>query len=154
MKIHKIQYYIYIDYSESFVGYIIVEQEKVKDLIPKISKLKHYRNLKHKKSYIHSIKKVFEKNQIKKYLLKYKINNIRENLIIFVEVIDFLKKNVNCKVFVSVDNNQFNSFRKLLNLTPLREIILVKESQLKKDSLEYKMSLIIDTMLNIRRLSR
>ena len=40
-KIQKriIDYYIFIDYSERLVGYIIIQKEKIKELLPRISKL-------------------------------------------------------------------------------------------------------------------
>jgi hypothetical protein len=67
-----IDYYIFIDYSERLVGYIIIQKEKIKDLLPRISKLHHYKDIKYKKAYIQSIKKVFEKNNIDDYLFKFK----------------------------------------------------------------------------------
>ena len=150
-----VDYYIYIDYSENLVGYAIIRKESISELLPRISKLHHYKDIKHKKSYIKSIKKVFEKDKIDTYLLKCKIKNVKDNLIIFVDVVDFVKKFDYCKIFVSVDNNQFNAFTKLLDMIPHKDhITVVKESELKKGSIEYRLSLIIDTMLNIERLSK
>jgi len=154
-KKKAIDYYIFIDYSERLVGYIIVQKEKIQDIIPRITKLHHYKDIKYKKSYIKSIKKVFEKNNIVQYLLKCKIKELKDNLSIFVEVIEFIKKYDNCGIFASVDNNQFDSFKKLLDIIPHKDhIMLVKESDLKKGSVEYKLSLIVDTMLNIERMSK
>ena len=71
------------------------------------------------------------------------------------DIEEFIKRYNNCKIFASVDNNQFNSFVKLLDIVPHKNhVILVKESDLKKGSVEYKLSLIIDTMLNIERMSK
>ena len=154
-KKKAIDYYIFIDYSERLVGYIIVQKEKIQDIIPRITKLHHYKDIKYKKSYIKSIKKVFEKNNIVQYLLKCKIKELKDNLSIFVEVIEFIKKYDNCGIFASVDNNQFDSFKKLLDIIPHKDhIMLVKESDLKKGSVKYKLSLIVDTMLNIERMSK
>ena len=154
-KIETIDYYIFIDYSERLVGYIIIQKERIPDIIPLITKFHHYRDIKHKKSYIKSIKKVLDKNNIAQYLLKSKIKELKDNLSIFVEVIEFIKKYDNCKIFASIDNNQFNSFKKLLDIIPHKDhIILVKESDLKKGSVEYKLSLVIDTKLNIERMSK
>lgn len=148
-------YYIFIDYSERLVGYVIVQKEMVQKLLHKITKLHHYKDVKYKKAYIQSIKKVFDKNKIEDCLLKCKIKELKDNLLIFVDVIEFVRKYSNCKIFLSVDNNQFNAFIRLLNIIPHKErIITGKESDLKKGSVDYKLSLIIDTKLNIERLSK
>lgn len=151
----EIDYYIFIDYSERLVGYIVVEKDEVQGLLPKISKLRHYKDIKHKKSYIQAAKNIFEKNRIIGHILKCKIKELKDNLSVFVEVIDFVGKHDNCRIFASVDNNQFNSFKKLLDIVPHQQhTTIVKESELKKGSAEYRMSLIIDTMLNIKRVSK
>ena len=151
----SIEYYIYLDYSQKLVGYIIIQNEMIPDILPKISKLHHYKDLKNKKGYIKSVKKLFDENQIEKYLLKYKIKELKDNLSIFVEIVDFIKTHDNCKIFASIDNNQFIAFARLLDMIPHKDhIILVNESDLKKGSVEYKLSLIIDTKLNIERLSK
>ena len=40
----EFDYYIFIDYSEDFLGYLIIEKDKIKELISKISKFSHYKN--------------------------------------------------------------------------------------------------------------
>ena len=82
----EFDYYIYIDYSENLIGYIIIEGAKVNEILPKISKLEHYKNLKHKREYISAITKRLEKEKIKDLLLKWKIRKMRLNLEIFVDV--------------------------------------------------------------------
>jgi len=150
-----IDYYIYLDYSESLVGYTIIQKDNIENLLPRISKLHHYKDIKNKKSYIQSIKKVFERNRIEECLLKCKIKTLKDNLSIFVEILDFVKKYDNCKIFASIDNNQFIAFARLLDLIPHKDnVTIVKESDLKKGSAEYRLSLIIDTKLNIERLSK
>ena len=150
-----IDYYIYLDYSESLVGYTIIQKDNIENLLPRISKLHHYKDIKNKKSYIQSIKKVFERNRIEECLLKCKIKTLKDNLSIFVEILDFVKKYDNCKIFASIDNNQFIAFARLLDLIPHKDnVTIVKESDLKKGSIEYRLSLIIDTKLNIERLSK
>ena len=150
-----IDYYIYLDYSENLVGYAIIQKDNVENILPRVSKLHHYKDIKNKKSYIQSIKKVFDKNRIDDYLLKCKIKTLKDNLSIFVEILDFVNKYDNCKIFASIDNNQFIAFARLLDLIPHRShVTIVKESDLKKGSVEYKLSLIIDTKLNIERLSK
>jgi hypothetical protein len=39
---HEFDYYMYIDYSENLLGYLIIENIKVKELLPNISKFAHY----------------------------------------------------------------------------------------------------------------
>ncbi len=152
---NSIEYYIYLDYSEKLVGYIIIKREQVQIILPKISKLHHYKDIKNKKSYIQSVKKVLDREDIINYLLKLKIKELKDNLSIFVEIIDFVKNHDYCKIFASIDNNQYVAFTRLLEMVPhKRHITVVKESDLKKDSVEYKLSLIIDTKLNIERLSK
>ena len=34
-------YYIYIDYSENLIGYIIIHKDKIEELLPKLSKFRH-----------------------------------------------------------------------------------------------------------------
>ena len=60
----EFDYYIFIDYSENLVGYLIVENNKISKLLPKLSKFTHFKELKHKSSYIHSIKRVIETKNI------------------------------------------------------------------------------------------
>ena len=145
-------YYIYIDYSENLIGYIIIERSKIEEILPKISKLHHYKNICHKREYISAVKKRFEKEKIKDLLLKWKIISMKSNLEVFVDIIKFIKVNSNCIILISVDNNQYNSFIKLIDIIPHRgNLFIIKESSLKKGSIEHRLSLIIDSMLNIER---
>lgn len=147
-----IDYYIYLDYSERLVGYTIISKEKSNILLPKISKFHHYKDIKYKKAYISSIKKVIITKNILEDLFKHKIKELRENLYIFTEVIEFIKVNNNCAIFASIDDNQYRAFVRLLNLIPNNNHTIVrKESNLKRGSSEYKLSLIIDTLLNLKR---
>ncbi|MBW2974770.1 hypothetical protein KY366_03555 [Candidatus Woesearchaeota archaeon] len=148
----KIDHYIYLDYSERLIGYTIIEKEKVGTLLPKISKFHHYKDIKHKKAYLSSIKKVIKTKKILEDLLKHKIRELRDNLYIFTEVIEFIEKNDHCAIFASIDNNQYKAFVRLLKMIHHRDHVIVrKESDLKKGSIEYKLSLIIDTLLNLKR---
>jgi hypothetical protein len=147
----EFDYYIYIDFSENLIGYNIIEKSKIRELIPRISKLKHYKTLKHKSEYLNSMKKLFKRNNIGSYLVKAKILNMRENIILFSEVLDFIKKHSSCIIFISVDDFQFRSFKKLIGVLDENNTEVVKESKLQKGTTEYRMSLIIDTQLNIVR---
>jgi len=147
----EFDYYIYVDYSEGLIGYCIIEKSKVKELLPKISKLHHYRGLKHKKEYLNSMKKLFLKERIDSFLLRQKIYKIRKNIDVFIEILDFVHKHDNCIVFVCIDDYQYRKFRKMINILDGQKTKVVKESSLKKGSPEYQMSLIIDTKLNLER---
>ena len=155
MKREDIDYYIYIDYSFDLVGYNIIEKEKVSALLERIVKFGHYKKERHKRTYLAKIKKLNKKSSLIPLLYKQKIKHMKDNLVIFFEVIEFVKSNDNCAIFLSVDNNQFNAFIRLLDMIPHKQhITIVKESELKKDSIEYRLSLIIDNMLTIERLSK
>jgi len=148
----EFDYYVYIDYSENLIGYNIIEKEQVKAILSKISKFHHYKSIKHKKEYISAIKKRFEKENIKNLFLKYKIREFRSNLDIFVDVIDFLKKNRSTRMFISIDDTLLRSFMKFFEVANCKDnFVITKESKLKEGSIEYKLSLIIDNMLNVER---
>jgi len=145
-------YYIYIDYSVNLIGYMIVERSKIREFIEKISKFGHYNELKHKSSYLKSIKKVIEKNNIFSYILKSKIKKRAQNIEIYTDVLEFLKLHENCIIFISVDNHEYPNFKKLVNVIDKNKTEVVRESQLGKNTYEHRMSLVLDTLLNIERL--
>ena len=148
---YNFDYYIFIDYSENLIGYSIIEKSNIDLLLPKISKFKHYRNIKYKSQYLKSINKKIKDNKIIDLFFKIKIKEIRQNIEIFTDITYFLKNHNNCIIFVSIDNNQYVNFCKLVKLINNKKIKIVKESDLKKDSVEYKMSLVIDNLLNLKR---
>ena len=39
-------YYIFVDYSEDLIGYNIIEQKKIIELLPKILRFEHYKGRK------------------------------------------------------------------------------------------------------------
>jgi len=143
-------YYIFIDYSENLIGYSIIENNKVKELLPKLSRFKHYKKSGDKNLYLKNIKKTIKRDRIKTYIEKIKIINIKENITLFAEVLEFIKKHENCIIFISVDDFQYDAFRKLA-LIINNKIQVIKESQLKLGSIEYQLSLVIDNLLNIER---
>ena len=101
------------------------------------------------------IKKIIKKTEIVNLLYKQKILHLKDNISIFLEVLEFVKKHDNCAIFLSVDNNQFNAFTRLMAMVPHQQHVrIAKESDLKEGSAEYKLSLIIDNMLTIERLSK
>ena len=147
----EFEYYIYIDYSENLIGYNIIEKEKIKELLPKLDRFRHYRGSKNRKIYLKHIKKTIKRDKILTYFRKIKISKLRDSLNIFVEVLEFIKKHSNCIIFISVDDNQYKTFIKVVKMIDGDKIIVKKESQLKRNSIEYKLSLIIDNLLNIER---
>ncbi len=146
----EFDYYIFIDYSENFLGYLILRGSQIKEITSRATKFSHYKNVRHKSSYLHSIKKVIEKTELAKYFVKCKIKNLRETLEVYADVVDFIRKNDNCIVFISVDDRQFSNFERLVGA--LQRCVVVRESRLKKGSVEYKLSLILDTLLNLERI--
>jgi len=150
----EFDYYIFIDYSENLIGYSIIENNKLKELLPKISKFAHYKELKHKQAYIHSIKKIIEKNKIIDFFLKHKIREMRQNLEIYSEVLEFLKKHDNCIIFISIDNHEYSNFQKLVKVIDRERTVVKRESELIIGTPEYQASLVLDTLLNIERLKK
>jgi len=151
MGARKFDYYIFIDYSENLIGYLIMEFNKIKEFLPKISKFAHYKELKCKSAYLRSIKSVIDKRKILSYPLKVKIRKTTDTPEIYSDILEFLKKHDNCLIFVSVDNKQYSNFERLVKIIDGTNIKVVKESELKKDTFEYKISLVLDTLLNIER---
>ena len=104
MGAKEFDYYIFIDYSENYLGYLIIENEKIINFLPQISKFAHYRELKHKKAYLNSIRKIVDKNKICSHLYRLKIRKTEATPEIYSDVLDFLKKHDNCLVFICVDD--------------------------------------------------
>ncbi len=152
MGAKQFDYYMFIDYSENFLGCLIIEKEKIREFIPKISKFAHYKDLKYKSAYIHSIKRVLEKNNVLSYLLKFKIKRTTDTPEIYSDILEFLKEHDNCLVFISVDDKQYSNFERLVNIIDGTHTKVVRESELRKDTFEYRISLVLDTLLNIERL--
>ncbi|MBS3094650.1 hypothetical protein J4474_03220 [Candidatus Pacearchaeota archaeon] len=154
MKHKQFDYYIFIDFSENLIGYNIIHKEKMFELLPKISKFAHYKTLRNKRAYIKSIRKIIDKKKIISYFVKHKIRQMRNNLEIYMDVFDFIKKNRDCIIFVSVDNSQYITFKKNVKIFDGENIVIKKESELVKGTPEYRASLVLDTLLNVERLKR
>ncbi|MEK6823468.1 MAG: hypothetical protein AABY06_00375 [Nanoarchaeota archaeon] len=147
----QFDYYIFIDYSESLIGYDILERDKLNGLLPKLSRFRHYKNSKKRKLYIKKISETIQRENIKDYFFKIKIKNKNNSLEIYSDVLEFLKKHDSCLVFISVDDNQFRNFQKLVKIVNVKGTKIIKESELKQGSVEYKISLVLDNLLNIER---
>ena len=147
----EFNYYIFIDHSENLIGYSIVKRENLKELLPKISRFRHYKEARGRKIYIKHIKNTIKRDKIRTYFEKIKIINIGNNIELFAEVLEFIKKHDNCIIFISIDDFQYKAFRKLVQVMDDNKTQVIKESQLKIGSIEYKLSLVIDNLLNIER---
>ena len=148
----KFDYYIFIDYSVNIIGYVIIDEKKLFELVPLISKFSHYKDLKHKNTYIHSIKKIISKNNILDFFVKHKIKEMRQNMEIYMDVFDFIKKHDNCIIFISVDDHEYSNFKKFVKIVDGTKTVIKPESKLVKNTPEYRASLVLDTLLNIERL--
>lgn len=148
----EFDYYIFIDYSVNLIGYSIIENNKLKDLLPKISKFAHFRDLNQKCSYLHAIKKIIDKENVFSFFVKHKIREKRQNMEIYLDVLSFLKNHSNCIIFVSVDDHEYSNFKKMVEIVDKNKTVVKPESKLIKGTPEYRASLVLDTALNIERL--
>ena len=80
-----------------------------------------------------------------------RLEKTSRNVELFIEILEFIKKHSNCIIFLSVDDYQFKKLKKLINLVDGSNTEIRKESQLKKGTPEYRLSLVIDNLLNIER---
>mgnify|MGYP001586549454 CR=1 FL=1 len=153
MGAKQFDYYIFIDYSENLIGYIIIEHDKIRELLPKISRFRHYREALDKKIYLKNVKQTFKREKLLDYFVKHKIKETRQNMEIFLDIGEFIKDNSNCLIFASIDNKQYNNFQNFVKIVDGKNIKVVKESELKSGTVEYQISLILDNWLNIERLN-
>ena len=56
----EFDYYIFIDFSENLIGYSIIENNKLKELLPKILRFRHYEDAKNRKLYLKNPNLFFE----------------------------------------------------------------------------------------------
>jgi len=154
MGAKEFDYYIFIDYSENLIGYSIIEKAKLKELIPKITRFRHYREAGNRKQYLKNVKNTFKRDSIKSYFLKLKIKDMHKNMEIHLDVLEFLRKHENCIIFISVDNKQYPTFRKMVNIVDGENTVVKQENELIKGTPEYQTSLVLDNLLNIERLRK
>src|SRR3989344_4502226 len=150
----QFDYYIFVDYSENLIGYMIIAQKNIKELLPHILRFKHYRKTRDKKIYLKNVKHLFKREKLLQYFIQYKIRETKENMEIFLDVGEFIKKHANCLIFASVDDTQFNNFEIFVKIVDGKNIRVVRESELQIGTLEYQLSLVVDNWLNIERLRR
>ena len=150
----QFDYYIFVDYSENLIGYMIIAQENIKELLPHILRFKHYRKARNKRIYLKNVKHLFKREKLLQYFVQHKIRETRENMEIFLDVGEFIKKHENCLIFASVDDTQFNNFELFVKIVDGKNIHIVRESDLQIGTLEYQLSLVVDNWLNIERLKK
>jgi len=149
----QFDYYIYIDYSENLIGYMIIRRENLACLLPKISRFRHFKEVRQKQVYLKNIRNRIKKECILSFLERVKVRERRLNMEIFIDVLGFLKKHDRCLVLVSVDDSEYSSFRKMVSIVN-DSVVVKKESELVENTPEYMASLVLDNILNIERLER
>jgi len=154
MKIKEFDYNIYIDYSENLLGYLIIEKKNLKEILQRISRFKHYKNARNRKFYLKNVKKTIKEKDILEFIYKLKIRELRFTLEIYTDIAEFLGKHRRDLVFISVDDSQYHTFKKLVRVIDGENVSIKKESELRRGTLEYQMSLLLDNILNIERLKR
>ena len=150
----EFDYYIFIDFSDDLIGYNIIHKEKIKELLSKTKKFRHYREVRNKNLYIKNIRNTFKKEKLQQYFVKGKVKNIRDNINIFMDVGEFIKRHSNCIIFLSIDDKQYSAFEKFIEIIDGDNIKILKESQLKRKNVEYSLSLVLDNWLNMNRLKK
>lgn len=151
MRHKKFDYYIFVDFSENLIGYNIISNKKMFELLPKISRFRHYKETRNRKIYLKNVRNTLKRENIKSYFLKFKIKELYENADVYADILEFVRKNNNCIIFISVDDRQYKAFRKLVGYVDGESVVVKKESQLEKGNPEYKISLVLDNVLNIER---
>lgn len=150
----EFDYYIFIDYSENLIGYSIIQKDKLRELLPKIMRFRHYKQAKDRKLYIKNVNKTIKREEVKSYFFKLKIKDMGRNMEIYLDILEFLKTHENCIIFISVDNRQYPAFRKMVCIADGDNTLIKQESELKKGTPEYQASLVLDNLLNIERLNK
>ncbi len=147
----EFDYYIYIDYSENFLGYLILNANNFKNILPKILRLRHYKNARNRKLYLKNVKKTIKKKRIQEFFCKLKIRELRFTPEIYSDIVGFISKYREYNIFISIDDSQYNNFKKLVDVLNGKNVLIKRESELKKGSSEYQLSLLLDNLLNIER---
>ena len=150
----EFDYYIFIDFSENLIGYSIIENNKLKELLPKILRFRHYKDAKNRKLYLKNANNTIKRDNLQSSFLKLKIKGMHKNMEIYLDVLEFLKKHENCIIFISIDNRQYSAFEKMVNIVDGKKVIVKQESELIKGTPEYQVSLVLDNILNIERLRK
>lgn len=151
MTKREFDYYLFIDYSENLIGYLFLGKNELKKCLLASSRFKHYREIKNRKTYLKHIKPLFYSGEILSCFLKKKIRNIIDTPEIFSDITKFLVDNCGKNIFISIDDRQYKNFEKFVKIFDKKSIFVIKEGKLKRDGIEYKINLILDTWLNLER---
>src|SRR3990167_4385864 len=144
----EFDYYIFIDFSENLIGYSIIENNKLKELLPKILRFRHYKDAKNRKLYFKNANNTIKRDNPQSSFLKLKIKGMHKNMEIYLDVLEFLKKHENCIIFISIDNRQYKAFNKLVGFVDGKKVVVKKESELVRGTFEHQASLVLDNLLN------
>ena len=87
-----------------------------------------------------------------KYFVKFKIKTLRDTPEIYADLVEFIRKNDNCIIFISVDDHEYSNFKKFVKIVDGTKTVIKPESKLVKNTPEYRTSLVLDTLLNIEML--
>ena len=130
----EFDYYVFIDYSENLIGYLFLEKEKIENCLEVASRFNHYRETRNRKLYLKNAKKTFDKKEILACFIKKKIRNVLETPEIFADIARFLKENKKSKIFVSIDDRRYRNFQKFVEILEEKNLKIVNEGKLKKNS--------------------
>ncbi len=147
----QFDYYIFIDYSEDLIGFIVIKGEEISKILPKIVRFRHYKEVKHKTEYLRSIRRLIERSNLYSNLVLIKVIELRKRTELFNEIKNFIGTNYNRSIFLSLDNQQQGSFERFFHQINFSGVKVVLEGDLTRHSPEYNMNLIIDNILNIER---
>lgn len=151
----EFDYYIFVDYSECLIGYMIIDNKFVNQLINKTFQFRHFKELRNKNTYLLKIKKIFDKNNILSDIDKIRVLSVRDSLSIFMDIIDFINKSKSKILLITLDDKEYIAFTRIFSeIINKDNITVIKESQLIKGEKEYRLNLVLDNILNIERRSK
>lgn len=122
------------------------------EVLPKILRLRHYRKVRNKKIYLKNVKHLFKREKILQYFMQHKIREMKKNMEIFLDIGEFIKTHENCLIFASIDDMQYKNFQSFVKIVKGSNISIIHESELRRDTIEYQVSLVLDNWLNMERL--
>jgi hypothetical protein len=150
--IRDFNYHVFVDYSLDHIGYIIVESKNLKGIMKLTRKLHHYSEIKHKDKYIKDILKNVKWKNIDSLIMRKNFVKLETDLKVIDEILGFIKENQGEIIFISISDHYYYSFMKLVELLEgNHNFLIVKKSDIKKDSFEYRLSLLLETELNLKR---
>lgn len=147
----RFNYHIFIDVSSEMAGYMIVESKKFEEILLLTAKLHPYSKIKRKEKYLESVSKNVRWRKVKTLIEDLVIEKREMQVGLFKDIATLLQENKDNLYFISVSDRIYFDVSKLLELVEKKNYLIVKSSDLKKDSEEFKVSLILETLLNLKR---